>query len=104
MGAFPFSSVKNHQIEGLQKFEKAGGEAIVMVNFRAKGINKTYYIDIETFVRHKKECLNDGIKSMPFKNIQETWLELTRTSRDLKGKLCWDMERLCDSSKRSKNE
>lgn len=104
VGAFPFICVKDHQVEGLQKVVNAGGRGLVMVNFRinylkftknqfiTKSINKTYYIDVAKFGLQQYRHNKINKKSIPYSEIQISWRELTRTSRDLTGKLCWDIE------------
>lgn len=62
--SFPFSNMHDHQIEFMDDFTKQGGEAFIIVNFKA--YDEMYFLPFEILNKHWKIAQNGGRKSIAY--------------------------------------
>lgn len=89
--AFSFDRVRPHQIEALQSVAKHGGTGFIIINYRFKGYNKAFAIEINAFLDMKKSIEETGRKSIPLKILEEETIQLTRYKDSVINKYVWDI-------------
>lgn len=80
-GSFPFSRLRDIQIDSLYNVYKAGGQGLIIINFRWAGFNKALAIDIVDF----KDMIEYYTKDLNRKSIP--WSEIGECLEKKEGKL-----------------
>jgi len=76
--SFPFSQVRDSQVDALSKIEAAGGVAYFFLNHRYNGKNVVIAWRIKEYIFLVEYWSNNGRKSIPLRDYPESWTILKR--------------------------
>lgn len=97
--AWPFDSVKEHQIEGLLKIFNENGMAWVILNIRRPFVNIVKAITISDFIELKQKYSDNNKKSIPLSEI-DSCNKFINIPRDYstKGKILYNINIILETS------